>query len=76
MPSRHSDLISRWKTNTFDITEADRPQSMFSITKSYIWRYSRKDPTNDEVKTFVEAHADWKDEAFAICPPVDMGGLS
>jgi hypothetical protein len=76
VPDRHRVLIDRWKTNTFDISQAEQPQAMFAITKSYIWRYSEKEPSNQQVDAFIKAHADWVAEAFAICPPRDRGGPS
>jgi hypothetical protein len=73
VPSRHKDLIDRWKVNTFDKSQANQPQSMFSITRSYILQYSKQPASDDQVDAFIKANAKWKAEAFALCPPVDKG---
>jgi hypothetical protein len=69
LPSRHKDLIDRWKPNTFDKSQASQPQSMFSITRSYILQYSKQPTTDDQVDAFIKSHANWVAETFALCPP-------
>jgi hypothetical protein len=77
VPYQHKDLMNRWKTNTFDISQAGKAQSMFENTRSYIRQYgpSKDSPPNDKVETFIQVHQNWVAEAFAICPPRDTGGL-
>ncbi|HEX4457780.1 MAG TPA: DUF4157 domain-containing protein [Polyangia bacterium] len=73
VPSRHDALVKSWNEKTFDISQRDAPQSMFAITTSYIWRYSEKEPTDKQVQSFIEQHQDWVKEAFALCPPRQVG---
>jgi hypothetical protein len=49
---------------------------MFAITKSYIWQYSKQQPTDQQVETFIKGHASWVTEAFTLCPPLDEVGVS
>lgn len=72
IPDRHYKLVQAWKKNTFDISQTNVPQSMFGNTSSYIEVYSRKAPTDKEVEQFIQTHQNWVQEAFTICPPIDL----
>jgi hypothetical protein len=76
VPGAHKVLMDRWKSNTFDISQAGKPQSMFDITSSYITVYAKQRPDDIQIETFIKAHSGWVAEAFAICAPRDAKGMS
>lgn len=72
LPSRHYELIKAWNKDTFSITQKKTDQSMFQNTLSYIYLYSGEAPTEKEVEAFIKVHQNWVEEAFKICPPLDL----
>ncbi|HLP89782.1 MAG TPA: hypothetical protein VK184_14475 [Nostocaceae cyanobacterium] len=72
IPSRHRQLLKVWDKNTFDVSKADVPQSMFDITRGYIRLYGKFTPTDQQVENFIKSHQNWVDEAFSIFAPIDL----